>query len=98
MAAGRIAHYLKVMGRDQIGSNLEAEDIQRSMQAWIEQYTNGGAIGNSERARTPLAESTISVVEQPGRPGAYSAVAQLRPWLQMDELTTSVRMVAKIPG
>jgi len=98
MAAGRIAHYLKVMGRDQIGSNLEADDIQRSMQSWIDQYTNGGAIGNSERARTPLAESTISVVEQPGRPGAYSAVAQLRPWLQMEELTTSVRMVAKIPG
>jgi len=98
MASGRIAHFLKVMGRDMLGSSLEADDVQRSLQNWIDQYTNSGALGNAERARTPLAESSISVVEQPGKPGAFSAVAYLRPWLQMEELSTSVRMVAKIPG
>lgn len=61
-------------------------------------YTNSGAMGNEERAKTPLAEAQISVIEQPGRPGAYSAVAHLRPWLQMEELTTSVRMVASLPA
>ncbi len=30
-------------------------------------------------------------------PGSYNAVAWLRPWLQMEELTTSLRMVARIP-
>ncbi|GGB82438.1 type VI secretion protein EvpB [Marinobacterium zhoushanense] len=98
MASSRIAHYLKVMGRDKLGSNLEAPDIQRDLQAWIDQYTNSGAMGNAERSKTPLCESRIQVVEQPGRPGAYSAVAHLRPWLQLEELTTSVRMVTKIPG
>ncbi|NOH70024.1 type VI secretion system contractile sheath large subunit [Vibrio pectenicida] len=98
MASSRIAHYLKVMGRDKLGSNLEAPDIQRELQLWIDQYTNAGAIGNEQRAKTPLCESRIEVVEQPGRPGSYSAVAHLRPWLQLEELTTSVRMVAKIPG
>lgn len=98
MASSRIAHYLKVMGRDKLGSNMEAADIQRDLQAWIDQYTNSGAIGNAERSKTPLCESRIQVVEQPGRPGAYSAVAHLRPWLQLEELTTSVRMVTKIPG
>lgn len=98
MAASRIAHYLKVMGRDMLGSNLEANDIKTDLQAWIDQYTNAGAMGNAERSKTPLAESTIDVIEQPGKPGAYSAVAYLRPWLQMEELTTSVRMVTKIPG
>lgn len=94
MASSRIAHYLKVMGRDNIGSNMEAADIQKQMSEWIAMYTNSGAMGNEERAKTPLAEAQISVIEQPGRPGAYSAVAHLRPWLQMEELTTSVRMVA----
>ena len=98
MASSRIAHYLKVMGRDKLGSNMEASDIQRDLQTWIDQYTNSGAIGNAERSKTPLCESRIQVVEQPGRPGAYSAVAHLRPWLQLEELTTSVRMVTKIPG
>jgi type VI secretion system protein ImpC len=98
MASSRIAHYLKVMGRDMLGSNLEANDIKAQLQSWIDQYTNAGAMGNAERSKTPLAESTIEVIEQPGKPGAYSAVAYLRPWLQLEELTTSVRMVTKIPG
>jgi type VI secretion system protein ImpC len=98
MASSRIAHFLKVIGRDKLGSNLEAPDIQRDLQAWIDQYTNSGAKGNAERSKTPLAESKIEVVEQPGRPGAYSAIAYLRPWLQLEELHTSVRMVTKIPG
>ncbi|MGR5456579.1 type VI secretion system contractile sheath domain-containing protein, partial [Vibrio alfacsensis] len=50
MASGRIAHYLKVMGRDRLGSNIEAPDIQRELQLWIDQYTNAGAIGNDSRA------------------------------------------------
>lgn len=98
MASSRIAHFLKVMGRDMLGSNLEAADLKRDLQAWINQYTNSGAIGNAERSKTPLCESRIEVIEQPGKPGAYSAVAHLRPWLQLEELTTSVRMVTKIPG
>ena len=98
MATSRIAHYLKVMGRDMLGSNLEAGDVQKDLQSWIDQYTNAGAMGNAERSRTPLAESVIEVIEQPGKPGAYSAIAYLRPWLQLEELTTSVRLVTKIPG
>lgn len=98
MASGRIAHYLKVMGRDKLGSNLEANDLQKELQMWIEQYTNPGAMGDEARSKTPLQASKIEVIEQVGKPGAYSAVAHLRPWLQLEELTTSVRMVAKIPG
>jgi type VI secretion system protein ImpC len=37
------------------------------------------------------------VKEVPGKPGVYNAVAYLRPWLQMEELSTSMRMVARIP-
>ncbi len=37
------------------------------------------------------------VEEIPGKPGSYNAVAWMRPWLQMEELTTALRMVARIP-
>ena len=50
------------------------------------------------KARYPLAEAEIKVEEIPGAPGSYNAVAWLRPWLQLEELTTSLRMVAKIPA
>ena len=45
----------------------------------------------------PLAEAQVTVKEVPGAPGSYNAVAYLRPWLQMEELTASMRLVARIP-
>jgi type VI secretion system protein ImpC len=65
---------------------------------WIQKFVNPleGA-GQEMRARYPLREAAVEVKEIPGRPGSYNAVAYLRPWLQMEELTTSMRMVARIP-
>lgn len=53
--------------------------------------------GQEMKARFPLREAAIEVKEIPGKPGSYNAIAHLRPWLQMEELTTSLRMVASIP-
>ena len=39
----------------------------------------------------------MQVREIPGQPGSYNAVAWLKPWLQFEELTASLRMVANIP-
>lgn len=98
MASSRIAQYLKVMGRDRIGSNLDPSNVEKDLNIWVHQYVNPNAIGNESKARYPLVEAKVTVEEQAGRPGAYSAVVYLRPWLQMEELTTSLRMVASIPG
>ena len=77
---------------------MEPADVEKDLSTWISLYTNPNAVGNEARAKTPLREAKIMVQEQAGRPGCYSAVAYLRPWLQMEELTTSLRMVANIPG
>ena len=98
MATSRFAHYLKVMARDKIGSFMEAEDVEHWLNRWILNYVNASEGGGQEiRAKFPLADARVQVREIPGRPGSYNAIAWLRPWLQMEELTTSLRMVAKIP-
>lgn len=98
MATSRIAHYLKVMARDKIGSFMEAPDMEHWLNRWINNYVNASEEGGQEmRAKYPLAEAKIQVTPVPGQPGSYNAVAWLRPWLQMEELTTSLRMVARIP-
>jgi type VI secretion system protein ImpC len=98
MATSRIAHYLKVIARDKIGSFKEATDVEAWLKRWIERYTNSNPSPSEEaKARYPLREACISVEEIPGKPGSYNAVAYMRPWLQMEELTTSLRMVARIP-
>jgi type VI secretion system protein ImpC len=98
MASSRIAHYLKIIARDKIGSFKEASDVEAWLKRWIEQYTNSNPSPSEEaKAKYPLREARIRVEEIPGKPGSYNAVAQMRPWLQMEELTTSLRMVARIP-
>lgn len=98
MATGRFAHYLKVMARDKIGSFMEASDVEAWLNRWILNYVSGNPdAGQEMKAKYPLAEAKIKVEEVPGKPGAYNAVAWLRPWLQMEELTASLRMVARIP-
>ena len=98
MATSRFAHYLKVMARDKIGSFMEASNVEIWLNRWIQNYVNPNVdAGQDMKARFPLREAKVEVKEIPGKPGSYNAVAYLRPWLQMEELTTSMRMVASIP-
>jgi type VI secretion system protein ImpC len=98
MASSRFAHYLKVMARDKIGSFMEASDCEAWLNRWINQYVTADPNPSEDtKARYPLRAAQIQVKEIPGAPGSYNAVAHLQPWLQMEELTTSMRMVAKIP-
>ena len=98
MATSRFAHYLKVMARDKIGSFMEASNVEGWLNRWIQNYVNTNEnAGQEMKARFPLREAKIEVKEIPGKPGSYNAVAYLRPWLQMEELTTSMRMVARVP-
>ena len=97
-ATCRFAHYLKVMARDKIGSFMEASDCEAWLNRWIQNYVNADSgAGQEMKAKYPLAEAKVTVKEIPGAPGSYNAVAYMRPWLQMEELTTSMRMVARIP-
>jgi len=98
MATSRIAHYLKVMARDKIGSSMTSKNVETWLNNWILQYCNKNPDASAEmKARYPLADARIEVKENPASPGSYSAIAHLQPWLQMEELTTSLRLVANIP-
>lgn len=98
MATSRFSHFLKVMARDKIGSSMEASDCEVWLNKWISNYVNNSKSSSAEvRAKKPLADARVEVQEIPGSPGSYNAIAYLKPWLQMEELTTSMRLVAKVP-
>jgi type VI secretion system protein ImpC len=98
MATSRFAHYLKVMARDKVGSFMEASNCEDWLNRWINNYVNANdRAGPEMKAQFPLREAKVEVKEIPGKPGSYNAVAYLRPWLQMEELTASLRLVAQIP-
>jgi type VI secretion system protein ImpC len=97
-AVSRFAHYLKSMMRDKIGSFMSRSQAETFLNNWIKNYT----ISNDDapaalKAKNPLREARVDVVEVPGKPGAYRAVAYLRPHYQLDELNVSLRLVADLP-
>ncbi|MBI5551144.1 MAG: type VI secretion system contractile sheath large subunit [Desulfobacterales bacterium] len=98
MAVSRFAHYLKAMMRDKIGSFMSRSQAERFLNNWISNYVVlDDNAGQEIKARYPLREARIEVAEIPGKPGAYKAVAFLRPHYQLDELTVSLRLVAELP-
>ncbi|HTE46791.1 MAG TPA: type VI secretion system contractile sheath large subunit [Gemmatimonadaceae bacterium] len=97
-AVSRFAHYLKSIMRDKIGGFASKDEIQTFLNNWILKY----AVANDNvsfavKASHPLKEARVEVVEIPGKPGAYRAVAFLRPHFQLDELSMSMRLVADLP-
>ena len=97
-AVSRFAHYLKAMMRDKIGGFASRDEIEKFLNRWINNYTvaNDDA-GFAMKAQHPLKEARVEVVEVPGKPGVYRAVAFLRPHFQLDELSMSLRLVAELP-
>jgi len=97
-AVSRFAHYLKSMMRDKIGGYTSRTEIERFLNKWINNYTIANDDAGFElKAKHPLKEARVDVVEIPGKPGAYRAVAYLRPHFQLDELNVSMRLVADLP-
>lgn len=96
--ASRFAHYIKVIMRDKIGSFQTKENASDYLNNWIGNYVLVDDSAPQEmKASYPLRDSRIDVTDVPGKPGSYRAVVFLRPHFQLEELTTSIRLVAELP-
>ncbi len=98
-AVSRFAHYLKAIMRDKIGGFASRGEVEQFLNRWISNYVvSNDSAGFTLKAQCPLREARVDVSEIPGKPGAYRAVAFLRPHFQLDELTMSLRLVAELPA
>ena len=98
LAVSRFAHYLKAMMRDKIGSFMSRAECERFLNQWIMNYVSSDDTAGAEmKARRPLKDARVEVTEVAGKPGAYRAVAFLRPHFQLDEIAVSLRLVAELP-
>ncbi|MNT76261.1 hypothetical protein D3C72_2152480 [compost metagenome] len=94
-----VAHYLKAMMRDKIGSFASAQSVESFLNRWVSQYVLlDDNASQEQKAQFPLREASVQVAEVPGRPGVFRAVAFLRPHFQLDELSISLRLVAELPA
>ncbi len=98
MAASRFAHYIKVIVRDKVGGFLTRGNVEAFLNSWISQYVLLDDNASQDvKSAFPLREANIVVVDVPGEPGSYKATVFLKPHFQLEELTTSIRLVADLP-
>ncbi|OGT64541.1 MAG: EvpB family type VI secretion protein [Gammaproteobacteria bacterium RIFCSPHIGHO2_12_FULL_45_9] len=98
-SASRFAHYLKVIVRDKIGSFTTKSSLEQELNRWINLYViKDPNADQRDKSMYPLQDARIDVVENPAKPGAYRAIAYVKPHFQLDEVHTSIRLVADLPG
>jgi type VI secretion system protein ImpD len=93
----RFAHYVKVIGREAVGSVKSAAEVEERLQSWISGYVSSSDhVQLATLARYPLQEARIEVAEFPGKPGAYYCTAYLKPHFQVERIETSFRLVTDL--
>ncbi|EAS66187.1 type VI secretion system contractile sheath large subunit [Photobacterium angustum] len=80
MIINRLAHYVKVLQREQIGSWKERQDLERELNAWIKQFVADQENPPADvRSRRPLRAAKIEVLDVEGDPGWYQVALSVRP-------------------
>jgi type VI secretion system protein ImpD/type VI secretion system protein ImpC len=101
ICVSRFAHYVKVMGRDMVGSMRTANEIQRRLQAWLQKFTTANtSAGPDTMAKYPLRAAQVQISETPGKPGVYNCTIQLQPHFQLDDIAATFRLMTELaaPG
>lgn len=93
----RLAHYLKVLQREQIGSWKERTDLERELNKWILQYVADQDNPNAEiRGRRPLRAAQIKVSDVLGEPGWYRVSLNVRPHFKYMGAEFTLSLVGKL--
>ncbi|OLQ84323.1 type VI secretion protein [Vibrio ponticus] len=80
MIINRLAHYLKVLQREQIGSWKERQDLERELNTWIKQFVADQENPPADvRSRRPLRSARVEVADVEGNPGWYQVSLAVRP-------------------
>ena len=97
LCVSRFAHYLKVIGRDRVGTFTTAAECEAFLARWLREFTVENVDDNAElRARHPLRESRVQVREIVGKPGNYYCEFHLQPQFQLDQVTSSFRLITEL--
>lgn len=93
----RLAHYIKVIQRENIGTWKERGDLESELNTWIRQYVadmDNPAAG--VRSRRPLRQAEITVNDVEGDPGWYRVGLKVRPHFKYMGASFTLSLVGKL--
>jgi len=93
----RLAHYIKVLERERIGSSRERSDLERELNKWITQYVvTMDNPSPSVRAQRPLREAQVTVEDVAGQVGWYRCNLRVRPHFKYMGADFTLSLVGKL--
>jgi type VI secretion system protein ImpC len=93
----RIAHYVKSIMRDNIGSSANGEYIQNTLNNWIFQYVTTVVNPDDLTLRFyPFKAASVEVVEREGMIGWYDCKLNVLPHIQFEGMDVDLRMDTRL--
>ena len=93
----RLAHYIKVIQRENIGTWKERGDLERELNNWIKQYVaDQDNPSPGVRSRRPLRQAQITVSDVEGDPGWYRVSLKVRPHFKYMGASFTLSLVGKL--
>lgn len=94
----RLAHYLKVLQRENIGATKSAGVLEQELNNWIKGLVTEMKNPGPELAAThPLSYGQVTVVENPDNPGFYRVSMAVVPHFQVEGIDVSLSLVSQMP-
>lgn len=94
----RIAHYLKVFQREDVGSAISRSEQEEKLNQWLNTLVTKMNNPGPELAAThPLREGRVTVFEIPDNPGYYRVDLYAVPHFQVEGMDVKLSLVAQMP-
>jgi len=94
----RLAHYLKVLQRENIGATKSAADLEGELNKWIKSLVTEMKDPDPKLAAThPLSAAQVKVTPNEDNPGFYSVSMAVRPHFQVEGLDVNLSLVSQMP-
>lgn len=97
LVVNRLAHYLKVLQREQIGAWKDKVTLQGELSRWIGQYVSDMESPSAAvRNLRPLRKAEITVEDVPGEAGWYRVGLQVQPHFKYMGAAFTLSLVGKL--
>jgi type VI secretion system protein ImpC len=97
MSVTRIAHYVKCIMRDNIGSTADGPYIQKQLEAWIGKYITKVSNPDDLTLRYfPFKAATVNVAAKDGVVGFYNCQIAILPHVQFEGMDVELRMESRL--
>jgi type VI secretion system protein ImpC len=96
--SSRLAHYLKVIQRENIGATKNAAVLQDELNGWLKNLvTEMKNPSPSVAAQRPLSAANVTVAEIADNPGFYRVTMSVSPHFQVEGIDVNLQMVSQMP-